>query len=560
MVYQPKLHCQSGALAGFEALVRWQHPELGIVPPDRFISLAERSGRMDALTRTVFTQALDWFSALRSGAGMAGDQVLSDQTLNSLTLSVNVSAVSLGSVELFDWLEALCESHGLTPNRLILELTETSAMEDPVASLDMMTRLRMKGFQLSIDDFGTGYSSMLQLVRLPFSEIKVDKSFVLTASNSEESRTVIRSVVDLGRSLGLRSTAEGVEDAETLDYLRRIGCDLAQGFHIARPMPGDQVVPWARDHDAARESMRVEALRALNVLDTPEERRFDRLTRLTQRLLGTPIALVSLVDADRLWFKSHIGLDIREVPRANSFSSIAIQADKALVVADAHMDPRFKDSVLVSEVPGVRFYAGVPLHAPGGSMVGTLCAIDVVPRELTDNQLELLQELARLVEKELWDHKAAISDSLTGVLNRFGFESRASDTLALSSRLANHIALLFLDLDDLDGINGQFGRPEGDRALQALGAMLMETFRESDLIARMDGDEFVVLMLDAGPDDASHARERLDQALAAHNTANPNGYNLSVSVGIAAVRGDEDKDLQALLAEADALMYQDKPV
>ncbi|MDZ7670907.1 MAG: EAL domain-containing protein [Gammaproteobacteria bacterium] len=558
VVYQPKLHCQSGALAGFEALVRWQHPDLGIVPPDRFIGLAERSGRMDALTRTVFTQALDWFTELRRGAGPAGEQVLSTQTLNSLTLSLNVSAVTLGSVDLFDWLEALCESHGLTPDRLILELTETSAMEDPIASLDMMTRLRMKGFQLSIDDFGTGYSSMLQLVRLPFSEIKVDKSFVLTASNSEESRTVIRSVVDLGRSLGLRSTAEGVEDAATLDYLRRIGCDLAQGFHIARPMPGDDVVPWARDHDAARESMRVEALHALNILDTPEEPRFDRLARLTQRLLHVPIALVSLVDAERLWFKSHIGLDIRETPRGSSFSSQTIQIDRPLVITDAHTDPRFKDSALVTEVPGVRFYAGVPLHAPGGSMVGTLCAIDMVPRQLPDDELELLQELARLVEKELWDHKAAITDPLTGVLNRQGFDSRAGDALALSTRLSHHMALLFLDLDDLQAINGQYGYPEGDRALQAFGTMLMETFRESDLIARMGGDEFVVLMLDAGPDDASSARERLDQALDAHNAANPNGYKLSVSVGIAAVGADDEKDLQALLAEADALMYQNK--
>jgi len=132
------------------------------------------------------------------------------------------------------------------PERLIFELTETSAMEDPVASLSLLTRLRMKGFQLSLDDFGTGYSSMLQLVRLPFSEIKVDRSFVMTAARSQESRTVIRSVVDLGRSLGLKSTAEGVEDAQTLGYLNEVGCDLAQGYFIARPMPAEQAAAWAK--------------------------------------------------------------------------------------------------------------------------------------------------------------------------------------------------------------------------------------------------------------------------------------------------------------------------
>lgn len=117
-------------------------------------------------------------------------------------------------------------------------------MEDPVTSLALLTRLRMKGFQLSIDDFGTGYSSMLQLVRLPFSEIKVDKSFVTTMRQSRESRTVVKSIVDLGRSLGIKVAAEGVEDAEILEYLKQIGCDLAQGYFIGRPMPGGETEHW----------------------------------------------------------------------------------------------------------------------------------------------------------------------------------------------------------------------------------------------------------------------------------------------------------------------------
>jgi len=137
-----------------------------------------------------------------------------------------------------------CAARHIAPERLIFELTETSAMEDPIASLDLLTRLRMKGFQLSIDDFGTGYSSMLQLVRLPFSEIKVDKSFVMTANRSAESRTVVRSIIELGHSLGLRATAEGVEDADTLAYLKSLACDLAQGFLIARPMSGADACKW----------------------------------------------------------------------------------------------------------------------------------------------------------------------------------------------------------------------------------------------------------------------------------------------------------------------------
>lgn len=230
VVYQPKIFCDSGRLAGFEALVRWQHPQYGLIPPDQFIPQAESSGLIDAVTVTVLEQALEWFAKHFRRI--------------DVKLSINLSAKSLVDTSFVDDITGLCRNYDIAPTQLIFELTETSAMEDPVASLDLLTRLRMKQFQLSIDDFGTGFSSMLQLVRLPFSEIKVDKSFVKTAGQSQESRKVIKSIVDLGRSLGLSSTAEGVEDAQTLEYLREIKCDLAQGYHIARPMPGNKIAEW----------------------------------------------------------------------------------------------------------------------------------------------------------------------------------------------------------------------------------------------------------------------------------------------------------------------------
>ena len=157
---------------------------------------------------------------------------------------------SLVDISQVDKLSKICSLYHIDPERIVLELTETSAMVDSVLSLDLMTRFRVKGFQLSIDDFGTGYSSMVQLVRLPFSEIKVDKSFVMNAQQSQESRNVIKSVIDLGHSLGLQVTAEGVEDGETLNYLNGLGCDLAQGYFIARPMPGDAALRWAEGRES----------------------------------------------------------------------------------------------------------------------------------------------------------------------------------------------------------------------------------------------------------------------------------------------------------------------
>lgn len=239
VAYQPKVLCATGELAGVEALVRWAHPSYGLLPPGRFIPLAESCDLIDRLTDQVIDQALAWFGSLCIGLSQ-----LSPAICDRLMLAVNISARTLTNSVLFERVQGRCHAHRVDPTRLIFELTETSAMDDPVASLDLLTRLRMIGFHLSIDDFGTGFSSMLQLVRLPFSEIKVDQSFVMTAMTSSESRTVVKFIVDLGHSLGLRCTAEGVEDAETLAYLTAIGCDLAQGYHIARPLTGDDFGLW----------------------------------------------------------------------------------------------------------------------------------------------------------------------------------------------------------------------------------------------------------------------------------------------------------------------------
>ncbi len=248
LVYQPKVNCADSALAGFEALVRWRCPERGVVPPGLFIPVAESSGLIGRMTREIIKQAIDWFATDLRSCPRIGANAWHASLLGKLTLSINLSARSLDDEGFIDFVHQNCCDALIDPDNLVFELTETSAMEDPVGSLDLLTRLRMKGFQLSIDDFGTGYSSMLQLVRLPFSEIKVDKSFVMSASRSEESRAVIRSIVELGHSLGLRATAEGVEDLDTMEYLKEIGCDRAQGFLVSRPLSGEQALQWAQQH------------------------------------------------------------------------------------------------------------------------------------------------------------------------------------------------------------------------------------------------------------------------------------------------------------------------
>ncbi len=241
--YQPKIDCIHGRLVGFEALARWLRSDHWMTP-DKFIPFAEQHGLIDELTAVVLDRALGWFGPRFVAAHTAANLAPVHNGFADVSLSINLSASSLRDMRIVDDSTAACLRHGVPAAKVIFELTETSAMDSPVDALTALTRLRVKGFQLSIDDFGMGHSSLQQLVRLPFTEIKVDKSFVMSASQSQESRTVVKSIVDLARSLGLKSVAEGVEDAGTHALLKDLGCDFAQGYWIGRPMAGDSVPAW----------------------------------------------------------------------------------------------------------------------------------------------------------------------------------------------------------------------------------------------------------------------------------------------------------------------------
>jgi EAL domain-containing protein (putative c-di-GMP-specific phosphodiesterase class I)/ActR/RegA family two-component response regulator len=242
--YQPKIECARGRLAGFEALACWAHPQRGLIMPDQFVPFVEQHALIDSLTNYVLEEALAWFSPRFVTERDASPVGTGRSPASAVSLSVNLSAARMQDEALVDRIIACCERYRVPSGRMIFEVTGTGAMESPVAGLDMLTRLRMNGFQLSIDDFGTGYSAMKQLLSMPFTEIKVDKSFIIAATGSVESRAVVRSIVDLGRSLGLKSVAEGVEDARTLELLQQLGCDFAQGCWIGRPMEGGAVPAW----------------------------------------------------------------------------------------------------------------------------------------------------------------------------------------------------------------------------------------------------------------------------------------------------------------------------
>ena len=231
LYYQPQINMKMRNLHGAEALVRWLHPEFGIIPPDKFIVLAEQTGLIEQLTEEVIQLAIS--------------QSVHWQKLNkSIRLSINISAQNINSLKLPEQLRMLVKEYELDPSMIVLELTESALMDSVVTSLDILTRLRLKGFQLSIDDFGTGYSSLSQLHKIPFTELKVDQSFVTNMKQNHESKAIVETCIMLAHKLNMEVVAEGVEDKETWDLLLAEDCDIAQGYYIAKPMPALEFDKW----------------------------------------------------------------------------------------------------------------------------------------------------------------------------------------------------------------------------------------------------------------------------------------------------------------------------
>jgi len=237
--YQPKVSLSTGAITGVEALVRWQHPMRGLVRPDEFIPFAEHTGIISSLTQYVLNLALTQVRAWLD-VGI------------SIPVAVNISARSLLDDKLVTQIVDLLDQHQLTPNMLVIEVTESAIMVDSSAARSILTQLHSLGIHIAIDDFGVGYTSLAQLKDLPISELKIDKSFVLAMQSDQANELIVRSVVDLGHNLGMTVIAEGVETAELLEVLGSFHCDMAQGFHVCRPVSAKELIRWHEDRERKR--------------------------------------------------------------------------------------------------------------------------------------------------------------------------------------------------------------------------------------------------------------------------------------------------------------------
>lgn len=331
-----------------------------------------------------------------------------------------------------------------------------------------------------------------------------------------------------------------------------------RGAKVSASMTQDVEVAGEALRVIEQERARLEALDRFDVLDTPREEAFDRITRLAKKLFGVPVAIVSFIDGHRQWYKSCQGLTGAEAPREHTFCRHVIDDGQPLVVADATKDPRFAQNPYVLTDPGIRFYAGVPLRTGDGHNIGSLCLVDSKPRDFSDDELDLLVDLAHMAMDELELRLSATKDSLTGALSRRTFKEEVGRATALAIRHHQDLTCIALDLDHFKSINDSFGHAAGDLVLARSVQSLLEQIRETDLLGRIGGEEFAVLLPNTGMEGAMMAAEKMRSALERLNIEfGLQTIRVTASFGVASL-DQNTRDVEALLGHADKALYEAK--
>jgi diguanylate cyclase (GGDEF)-like protein len=313
------------------------------------------------------------------------------------------------------------------------------------------------------------------------------------------------------------------------------------------------------DNALADETARIAALRRLAILDTPPEEPFENIVNLVRTVLGVPISAVTLVDEDRQWFKAIAGLDASETPRSESFCAHAIGQRAPLLIPDATLDPRVANYGAVIEDPYVRSYAGVPLVTSDGYNVGALCAVDTKIREFTEAELAILRNFASIVVNEMELRRIAERDQLTGALTRRGFLEKVEQEMARCRRHGNAASLLLIDVDHFKSVNDSWGHPAGDAVLRELATLLEGAGRQADVLGRIGGEEFALLLPETGAGAALAAAERYRAAIAAHPIVIGPTCTIAItaSFGVAAL-DDTIASAEDWIARADVPLYKAK--
>lgn len=306
------------------------------------------------------------------------------------------------------------------------------------------------------------------------------------------------------------------------------------------------------------EAQRLAAVERYDILDTPREAAFDRIAGLVRLVFGVETSIVSMIDAHRQWYKASEGTRLSEVPVGESFCRFVIGGTEPMIVPDASQDDRFRDSPHVTGAGGVRFYASVPLTTDDGHNIGTICAIDSRPRDFSGREVEILRELARVAMSELELRRLATTDGLTGISTRRAFKEDATKYIALAKRHRSQLSAITFDIDKFKAINDTYGHAAGDTVIKAVSKAAEQALRQSDLLGRLGGEEFAVILPDADGASAMAVAEKLRNAI---NQLRFPGSRppmaVSASFGIASLDPGQD-DYDSLLLKADEALYEAK--
>ncbi len=305
------------------------------------------------------------------------------------------------------------------------------------------------------------------------------------------------------------------------------------------------------------ENGRLRALEHLKVLDTPKEVPFEKIVTLVKQTLSVPICAVSLIDKNRQWFKASRGLDANETPRDISFCTHAIKGTEPFVVNDASTDPMFMANPLVTGGPKIRSYAGIPLTMSNGYNVGSLCAIDTVPRQFSQAEISILANFAKVVIDELELRQLASIDPLTGTLTRRSWFEAANKEVERAIRHQRPVSFLLMDLDHFKSVNDEYGHAAGDRVLQQFGTLVRHELRKPDIFGRYGGEEFVAVLPETDLSSANILAQRICAAVRKAKIAEIDHKRWTVSIGVAE-RFSHETDVAKLLKRADVALYEAK--
>lgn len=304
------------------------------------------------------------------------------------------------------------------------------------------------------------------------------------------------------------------------------------------------------------EEERLKSLYMIDLLDTFDDERFERLTRIGKKLFNVSIALISLLDRDRQWLLACQGLNTRETTRDVSFCGHTIMQEGPLIVNDARLDERFHDNPLVTGEPFIRFYAGYPVHLPDGTVAGTLCLINTTPRDFSEDDIASLRDLAFIVEDEFQVIDMAMTDSLTGILNRRGFYRSGEKLFKELNRNKDPFNIIYFDLDNFKSVNDLWGHGEGDEVLKIFSAQLKQHLSTGEIVGRLGGDEFAVLL--TTDSDPQPFLNKLREGLEAYNQHAEKPYSINYSYGILNSYSGQYSSLLDMVKESDAVMYSEK--